>query len=558
MESQQTTGPDIVEPASLLSLSWSLIAVGAVLRIASWLADASLFVDEAMVSLNVMERSWWDLLLPLNYNQVAPLGFLWLQKAVLVTAGDSERALRFAPLMSSLIALPLFDRLARRWLSPAPAVIALAVFALALPLSYFAAEAKPYSIDVTIAVATLLFADIVRQRGLGGIFGVAFALWGALAVWLSYPSVILLVAVGLVRVSSRLRDRDIARLLRESPVYVTWVVSLGAHWWLAINVAGDDPFFKAHFSRFVLPLIPTSPHELRALSTAYFRMFKMVLGLDYPGIAGFAFAIGWLAIVRRNFAIASLATAPILVAWVLSNRQIYPFEGRLILYLAPILCVGVGAGAWELVERTRETSRVVGAAFLVMLLALPLDASVARLRNPRLREEIRPVLEHVSRQIEPGDSIYVYYGAQYAYRYYSDRLGLPDEIELDSFVISPSGTTTRSSLAPTRRVALGPSSRRDWKVYIDDLQRLNDRGRVWFVFSHVWALLGIDEQELILFHLDHLGARRLDEIREPGAAAFLYDLNPSGQAPIFGRRPDDDPAPPDVAKGRSDHDRPGS
>lgn len=145
------------------------------------------------------------------------------------------------------------------------------------------------------------------------------------------------------------------------------------------------------------------------------------------------------------------------------------------------------------------------------------------------------MLEHVSAEIQPGDFVYVYYGAQYAYRYYSDRYGLPDELELDPFVISATGTQTREPLTPERRNALGPSGRRDWDVYIDDLSRLHDRRRVWFVFSHVWTLLRGNEQELVIFHLDRLGAKRLDEIREVGAAAFLYDLDPTGQAPVIAK-----------------------
>lgn len=524
MMRNDSEGP--VEPARLIKLSWTLIAIGAVLRLGSWLADASLFVDEAMVSLNLIERGWSELLLPLSYKQMAPPGFLWLQKSMVSLFGEGERALRFAPLFSSLIALPLFDRLARRWLSPPASVVALAVFVLAPPLTFFAAEVKPYSIDVTITIGTLLFAEAARRRGLGGWLGVAFAIWGGLAVWISYPSVIVLTGVGLVLLIPKLRGREWASVLRDSAVYITWVIGLGLHWLLVMHDASGDPFFQQHFSPFRLPLVPLGFSDLRALSSAFFRMFNMVLGFAYPGIAGFAFALGWWVLARRNVAIAALLTTPILIAWVLSNRQIYPFEGRLILYLAPILCVGIGAGAWELWERTRDRTRVVGLVFLVMLLAPPLDESQARFRDPREREEIRPVLEHVAENLAPGDTIYVYYGAQYAYRYYSGRIGLPDDFELDPFLFSAEGTTTRAPLAKERRVALGPSGRRNWNVYIDDLDRLRDRDRVWFVFSHIWHLLGTDEHKLVLFHLDRIGARRLDEIRKKGAAAYLYDLKP--------------------------------
>jgi len=69
-----------------------------------------------------------------------------------------------------------------------------------------------------------------------------------------------------------------------------------------------------------------------------------------------------------------------------------------------------------------------------------------------------------------------------------------------------------------------------------DLERLRDRGRVWFIFSHVWFLLGTDER-VLLFHLDRLGARRLDEISRKGAAAYLYEFTPAGRGTISASPP---------------------
>lgn len=507
-------------------IAWAIIGVGALFRFVSWNANVSFFIDEAMVMLNVIERDFAGLLEELSYNQAAPPFFLWLEKLALLAAGDSERVLRFVPFVASLVGLPLFHRLARRWLAPQAALIALAAFASALPLIYFAAEAKPYSGDVLVTIVTLLFAEVAQRRGLRGSVAAGFAVWGAVALWLSYPAVIVLVGVGLVRILPPLVRRDFGAVLRESPVYLVWVTSLGLHYFLSLQEAGSDPFFKDHFASFRLPLPPTSFWELRQLSTAFFRAFNTVLGYPYPGIAGLAFVLGWMALMRRNPHAVALISAPLGIAWMLSNLEVYPFEGRLILYLAPILAVGVGAGAWDLVERTWASTRVVAIVFVTLLLALPLELAYGRLHTPRQREESRPVLEDVAERIEPEDTVYVYYGAQYAYRYYSDRLGLPDEITLDPFVIAPSGTRVREPVPAETRTLLGPSGRRDWHVYIDDLDRLGGRGRVWFVFSHVWVLLGINEQELVLFHLDRTGAERLDEIRGLGAAAFLYDLAP--------------------------------
>src|ERR1700730_3212051 len=65
-----------------------LVLVGAGLRIWQYLANTGLWLDEVLLASNILHRSTWDLLtVPLAYTQVAPKGFLLLEKLASLSLG---------------------------------------------------------------------------------------------------------------------------------------------------------------------------------------------------------------------------------------------------------------------------------------------------------------------------------------------------------------------------------------------------------------------------------------------------------------------------------------
>src|SRR5437588_6568692 len=125
-----------------LRLVLVIVAVGIVCRVAQYLANPSLWHDEALVTLNVMDRSYAQLLRPLDYEQAAPPLFLWAEKALLNTFGFSEYALRLVSLVAGVGSLSLFVLLSWRLLSPALSPWVVAWFALCEKFIWHSAEVK--------------------------------------------------------------------------------------------------------------------------------------------------------------------------------------------------------------------------------------------------------------------------------------------------------------------------------------------------------------------------------------------------------------------------------
>src|SRR5215212_8629067 len=104
-------------------LSWEkvaavlLILLGVILRLRQYLTGRSLWVDEAMLALNIVERNWTGMFQPLDYDQGAPIGFLLVEKLLNLMLGKHELALRLFPLLVGLISLGLFYLLGKRMMS---------------------------------------------------------------------------------------------------------------------------------------------------------------------------------------------------------------------------------------------------------------------------------------------------------------------------------------------------------------------------------------------------------------------------------------------------------
>ena len=68
---------------------WLFISIGIFLRLAQFFSDRSLWFDEVLISLNIINKPFIELLGPLDYYQGAPAGFLFVEKVLVNIFGDS-------------------------------------------------------------------------------------------------------------------------------------------------------------------------------------------------------------------------------------------------------------------------------------------------------------------------------------------------------------------------------------------------------------------------------------------------------------------------------------
>lgn len=472
------------------------MALGAALRLHHFLANRSLWAGEARLANTIIGQPFAAMLAPLGGEQAAPLGFLAAVWASAAALGTSEAALRLTALAASLLALPVFVATARHYLSPRAVPVAVVGFAVAAPLLYYAAEVKPYGGDVLVALCIWLLGARLLDGGARQQL-VAIALGGGALVWFSYPATIVLAGIGSVIFYDAVARREVGDALRRAAVVLVWGLSATAAYWIAASHLAASHNLSDYWFEAFAPMPPSSFSDLRWYLERPLTVFgRSVAGIALPGLGLFLALVGGHAMARDRLQHLLLLVAPFFVTVAVSALGRYPFEGRLLLFLAPSALMLVAEGLVALHRLTRHQAAWLAPAAGALLLAGMLSEAAAFSVAP-VREELRPVLEEVYGT--SGDNVYVYYGAAEATRYYAARLG-----------------------APPGPLLYGADLHGNLPALAAELQELPG-GRVWLIYSHVRREDGVDEEQFSLYVLDGIG-RRLKEVRRPGAAAYLYEL----------------------------------
>src|SRR5580700_5790027 len=78
----------------LAMVTWSLVALGVFVRVFRYAMDFPLWGDEAALAANFLVRDYRGLLSRLEFYQVAPPLFLWVELTAVKAFGFSEYSLR--------------------------------------------------------------------------------------------------------------------------------------------------------------------------------------------------------------------------------------------------------------------------------------------------------------------------------------------------------------------------------------------------------------------------------------------------------------------------------
>jgi hypothetical protein len=499
--SRPPNGPD-PSPTNTAIL-WLIGSLGAACRLAQYAANRSLWLDESFLALNVLQRDYSRLLQPLDYNQGAPVGFLWLTRALVGLLGSSEPVLRLAPLLAGLAALPLFALLLRRVTGGRPALVGFALFALAEPLIYYSAEFKQYSLDALATVLGLWLGARLLDARLPPGRWLLLGLGGAMLAWLSHPAAFTLFAVWSILLLRRLTRREHAAAIAVAAGGLLSAAGLLTLYLLNLRGLQANTVLQQTWRNAFFPLPPRSLPELLWLPRTLLWSFAYLSGrpLTTPAGAVPAAIAAALALwglgrsLHRNPWQGALLHLPLAAAIAASALHAYPLSGRFLLFALPILLADCSEGLAGLQLLKRPHGRILSALCALALLAPPASLAARHLVQPRLREEIRPLLEYLQDARKPGDALYVYYGATPAFLYYADRYQLPENL------------------------LLGRESRRDPSRYLAEIHSLNRHRRIWLLFSHVYTGRGLDEELYITRSLGLIGPRR----NTTGASLYLLE-----------------------------------
>ncbi len=490
---------------------WVLILTGVVLRLRQYLFNPSLWHDEACLAINLVQRSFRDLTLPLDYGQGAPIAFLYIEKSLMVLFGNRDIVLRLFPLFSGILALLLFYRIARKHLGKA-GWFALALFSVTPVLIDYSSELKQYSSDVMFGLL-LIFLLLPRiGEKVGGRDFLVLGGVGAFTLWASHPSAFILAGVGMAMAVERLVRRDTRSLLWLACIGAAWAVSFGVEYFVSLRHLTSDPYLQTYWRKAYMPFPPWK--DPAWFEKTYYSFLLMSIGRTdiLPTVIFTLLGItGFISLCVRRWKVALVVGMPVIMVSIASVLNRYPLKDRFMLFLVPLglwlIAEGILTVYTLIARRSLFLARSISGLLALGLLASILYVTVPGFVNPNQNQNIKAVMAYVRNHEQTGDIIYVYHGAMPAFTYYAPFYGFDAaSVVVADFEADP-------------RVAL--------RKFYTDVDALKGGGRTWFILTHITDCGGCkgDKKEFYVNYLDGLGSM-LDHYADVGADAYLYDLHP--------------------------------
>jgi hypothetical protein len=442
--------------ALIWALVWVTMGLGLFLRIFHYFDNRSLWVDEIYLITSILKMGYVELTTPaLDYQQKAPIGFLWLIKTSTLLFGNGEMALRLIPFLAGVVSLFVFLPVARFFLKPLGVLVALGVLALAPPLVYHTVEVKQYGMEM-LATILALYLYTRYQKRFDYPSLLLWGFWGAVLLWFSYSAIFILAGIAIGVGLYFLIRKDWNALFRSALPFSLWCLSFLINYFLFTHKHAEQEWLVAWFRvREGFPPIPFfSLAGIKWLLQSLYRTLEYPLGVMWNAdifntisfspirvmlkmplfLFGF-WALGLLFFFRKNLKVFLMLLFPLLLTLAATLLEFYPYFERLLVFLAPIPILLIAKGC------ERFTSYFPSGAkwryiFPFIVLFWPLWSSAKQVADRSLfgdykYSHYRNALLYVNEHYQEGDIVYVYWNLEHAYHYYKQAYNLRyDMVEL--------------------------------------------------------------------------------------------------------------------------------
>jgi hypothetical protein len=473
-----------VKPAYL---GWASVIMGGLFRLRQYFSGRSLWRDEAGLALNIVERNFAGLLQPLGYEQGAPVGFLFLEKFLILVFGNHDQVMRLVPLLSGILSVYFFYRIAQVHIKGG--LFATLLFAISWTLVYYSSELKQYSSDVMIALLLVFLASQCLRKEARWRDFLTLGIAGVIALWMSHPAAFVLAGVGLALFFAFITKRHPIPFQWLVILAAMWVVSFGLEYLISLRYLAASDYLMGYWKKAFMPL---PPGGTRAWLVKTYESLLLTTLNRTDGIVSLLVLtlvpIGALSLLFRDRVTAIVMVSPFVLAMLASIAQKYPLRGRLILFLVPfvlfLLAEGLGAVYSLIAKWNGWVARLVYALPALVLFFLPVVGTWDMFLHPAVPENIKPVLQYAP-----------FYGLENA----DILVGRND---------------------PVKRVAL--------RHFEEDVETtLRGKDRVWFIFSGIIDCGGC-EGDMQSYYVDYLNrfGTMLEGAQGIGANGYLYKMNP--------------------------------
>jgi Dolichyl-phosphate-mannose-protein mannosyltransferase len=429
-------------PAILLPLVFGLC-----LRLTTFLLNRSLWMDESMFALNVALVPAPALVPMPFFEQVAAPLFVWLERASVLLFGVNEYALRLVPLLASCALLPATWLAGRDTIGPRATTVALWAVAGAPPLVRYAAEAKPYALDALVALVLVwLTARVLREPDRRNLL---FLLVGGLiGLMLSVPVVLVLACVVVALLAAR---PPLRRSLLITALAAVWCAAFALLYVTVYQVEPAHSYLNRFWAGTFLSSAPDFRSGVRMILHTLVMPFVPWVSWRRAVLVLAFLALGATRVIRRPRWVAALLVGPLLVTILASFARVYPFSGRVTLFIVPFSCLLLAAGVTQAARLVRpQFRRIALIVFAVLAVGQTARIGISTSLDPIGRENPRVVVHDLLRRASREEPVYVFVRSVPNWLMYSTNWERPDTARALRLIAAASALGPNSGNAPHR------------------------------------------------------------------------------------------------------------
>lgn len=472
-------------------LLWTVVGIGIFLRIFHYLDNRSFWIDELYLAPSIMKLGFAELATSiLDYQQKAPIGFLWLVKLTIMVFGTGEKAFRIIPMVSGIGAILVFIPVARYFLKPLGVVMALAIMALAPPLIYHSTEMKQYSTELFATVLVLYlytrYHNKLDYRSL-----LLWGMWGALIIWFSFTSIFIIASVAIGVGLYHLINKDWNALFKSLLPFSMWLVSFAVNYFFFTDKHTDSDWLIEWF-RYREAFMPKGASVFGAakwLISSFYQMLLYPLNVlwnpDFllevenpvlryvpkmPYMFFFFWVYGLYHFFKRDKKLFLVFLLPPILMSAAALFDKYPLYERLMVFIAPIPIILMAHGC------ERITSMLPSKAkwryiFPVILVTWPAWVSAQELVDTEKfgrykRTDYREGLQHVAQNLQEGDVIFYYWNVKPHIYYYNQTYNLNlDGIQLSDVRLASRDISEYINRQRAEYLPIAKGKKRVWFIY---------------------------------------------------------------------------------------------
>jgi len=502
----------------------AFVIASAVLDFHQLFGAAPLWVDEEMIALNFRDRSFSELGGRLWLGQSAPYGWLVVQRAVLLTLGSSEVALRLVPTLFGIATSVAALWIAKRWLTWPAGLVFVLMCIFGRALSHYRVEVKHYSGDAFWALLLPALAVWATEGAAADARRRRMIIWwmvAAAGLWLANGAVLVLPACALLVLATTLTRDGVRAASKQAAWGLVWFGSFALHYAISLrHTAHLRQYWAGEFP-------PRAAGWLETLRWFGGRLDR--IGTDIGGSdAGLFFwvlagcGLVWSARTALGLAFGGVAVS----GFVFALLRIVPMYDRFSLWMVPALYAGIALVIDRAVRSARAAARagnrvrpawmmaVAAAAIVLCAGILRRGADRLHMERPTSKQGIddRTAVSWLMSHRQPTDVLI------------STRLGLPALWWYGRISIAGDGSQGTRGMYTVEHRQQGPGC--------GLADALKEHRRVLVSIGFPDMPKGFDE--LLFAELDRMGA--ISAYREEAALsrAAVVDLgSPGPDAPAF-------------------------